>query len=104
MSVATRRIELSDGGWAEVRRAKMKDSIEVENERRSRGAENDMMDALVKMRCCIVSWSKGAVTIDELLELDDADALEIMRAMNDRDPNASTPSSAGGEGAPGKNR
>lgn len=99
MAEETKRVELSDGGWAEVRtRAKLRDAVDVIEAARERGFEDDYMNAMVRLQVRIVDWSYGPVTLDRVLDLYADDATVLFGVINGEDaadPNSSSPSPSG---------
>jgi len=100
----TKRVELKDGHWAELRMtAKVRDSAEKQIARHERGDFDDhFLDAIVEMRTKMVAWSLGdvddaAVMNAQILDLDDDDFVLIFNAMRGRSesPKASSSSPSG---------
>src|SRR5690242_1583140 len=99
MDSTAKRVELSDGQWAEIRtKPKLGDIRYQQEEAARRGYTNQTLDNLARLEKCIVRWSfDREVDADALDELVPEDALLMLEAMTGTDPNASTPSSDGTE-------
>jgi len=89
----TKRVKLANKEWAVVRvTGKLSDEVEIRNEAARRGFEDAFLDAVVRLRCRIVEWSKGPVTDEAVGDLDTPDASELFRVINGADrPNPSAP-------------
>ena len=100
----TRRVELKDGHWADVRTtSKMRDVAEQRIAAVKRGVEDEFLDAIVLTRTRIVEWSRGDVSDEAVLDLDQDDWVSLFRAVQNV-PNGDTPSPTSPAGTPGTKR
>lgn len=104
----TRRVTLSDGGWAEVRLVETVADVRAQREAaHARGFEDPLLDTLDALPRFIVSWSYGEVSRETVDGLPVQDALVLVRAIReatDAVPNPSGASSAGTRAKPGSRR
>lgn len=99
----TKRVELEDGHWAEVRKGNTLADIRAVQLARLRDARGSdlVLDTIAEFPTRIVEWSRGPVTEAQILALSSEDAIALVTALREvieagqSDPNPSPPSSAG---------
>lgn len=100
MAEETKRVELSDGGWAEVRTHRF-DVADLRNQRADavkRGFEDKTLDGLAVLKGRIVAWSFGEVTDEAINQIALDDAMTLLGVVNGSDdgpPNSSSSSRRG---------
>ena len=94
----TKRVELDDDGWAEVRRVNGAILRQMRLKRHERGYDDDTQDTLDVLPDLIAEWHKGEkMTPADVDGLDEMSITRIWLAAKGIDlPNQSAPSSAGG--------
>lgn len=108
-AAATRRVTLSDGGWADVRLTQTVADLRAQREAAHlRGYEDPLLDTLDTLPRFVVAWSYGdQVTREGVDALPIEDALALVRAINEGTesvPNPSGASSAGTRAKPTSRR
>ena len=96
-TLGTRRVELSDGGWADVRTFTTVGDVRWQRQRaHERGYEDTTLETLDSIQRFVTAWSYGEVTEAVLDSLPSPDALALLNAINEPRPNPSSLSSNGG--------
>lgn len=103
--MASKRIDLGDGKWAEVRPLTAGDLRTMRKAAYARGygVDDDTLNNMFLITSLVTAWSFGPVdeaTLDALPLKDLNRLLEEIKREDDGDPNASSSSSAGGEPIP----
>lgn len=96
----TKRVELSNGNWAEVRQSTLVLDVKHQRiEQHKRGFADQTLDELATLRTKIVAWSLAESVTDELIDvLTVADVITLLQAANgtdDESPNSSSTSPSG---------
>ena len=95
----TKRVELKDGHWAEVRAQTTVADLRYQRMKaHERGFEDSTLDGLAVLKTKIVAWSLGEITDDAVDKLDLSDALALLGAISgtdDDNPNSSSASPNG---------
>lgn len=93
------RVELPSGGWAEIRTRMTVGDIRAQRQAaHDRGYPDEVLDSLSLLPRMVESWSFGAVDETVVDSMTAEDAVALIGAIGGSSPNASAPSSDGGEG------
>lgn len=95
-SAHTKRVELDDGRWADVRRITVGDIAAARTNKHDRGWDDDELDAIFLLPRVVVACSEGDVTETFINGLSEKEyALVWVTAKGADVPNPSSPSSNG---------